>query len=229
MSEPILTPSRRTTMAWMLAAAASPLALAGCAKPDPSGWSDLNLTAITEHRYGQDPDVMNPQVTWPLTLTQAQRETVRTAADMILPADDKSPSAGSLHVDAFIDEWISAPYEQQQNDRKLIMSGLAWLDDESQRRNNAKFTALTDAQRAAIFDDIAYKDRVKTGYDKPADFFRRLRGLVMAGFYTMPEGIADIGYIGNTPIMGRYPGPSREAKAHLRAKLEELHLPTDML
>ncbi|HVY85339.1 MAG TPA: gluconate 2-dehydrogenase subunit 3 family protein, partial [Caulobacterales bacterium] len=154
---------------------------------------------------------------------------LRVAADIILPADDKSPSASALHVDAFIDEWVSAPYEGQQYDRALILSGLAWLDHESQRRNNADFVALNDAQRRALFDDIAYKDRVKAGYEKPADFFRRLRGLVLAGFYTLPEGVADIGYVGNSPIQGPYPGPTPEALAHLRAKLEELHLPADQL
>ncbi|HWA00044.1 MAG TPA: gluconate 2-dehydrogenase subunit 3 family protein [Caulobacterales bacterium] len=226
MSEPI-TPSRRTTIAWMLAAAASPLALEGCT--DPSGWRDVNASPVTGPGYGPDPTLMDPQTPWPLTLTPAQREMLRIAADMILPADDKSPGAGAVHVDAFIDEWVSAPYDQQRGDRRLILSGLAWLDHEAQHRNGAYFAALNDAQRRAIFDDVAYKDRVKQGYGKAAAFFNRLRGLVIAGFYTMPEGVADIGYMGNSPIIGPYPGPSGEALAHLRAKLEELHLPTNKL
>jgi len=60
---------------------------------------------------------VKPSVPWPLTLTQDQRAVLRIAADLILPADAHSPSAGSLPVDAFIDEWVSAPYQQQQRDR----------------------------------------------------------------------------------------------------------------
>lgn len=218
-------PSRRMTIAWVMAAAASPLALAGCGpQTDASGWSDLEPEPITQGAYGGDPDLMAPSAPWPLTLTEAQRTLLRTCADMILPQDAHSPSAGALHVDAFIDEWVSAPYPRCQDDRKLILSGLRWLDRESQSRARVDFAAATDAQRRAIFDDIAFKDRVKAGYDKPAQFFGRLRGLVMAGFYTMPEGMADLGFVGNSPIMGAYPGPSTEAMAHLREQLTALRL-----
>jgi hypothetical protein len=205
-----------------MAAAASPLALAGCG--DASGWRDLKPRPITGEGYGRDPDLMNPEAPWPLTLEEGQRNVLRICADLILPADDKSPAAGSLGIDAFIDEWISAPYEQQQNDRVLILSGLRWLDHESNKRFDADFAAITDDQRHAIFDDIAFSARVKDGLGKPAGFFGRLRGLIMAGFYSMPEGIADIGYLGNSPIQGPYPGPSREALDHLRAQLAALNL-----
>lgn len=213
--------TRRATLAWTLAAAGSPL-LAGCA--DPSGWRDVRLRAVDHPGYGTDPDLIDPQTPWPLTLTSSERALVRAACDLVIPADDHSPSAGALGVDGFIDEWISAPYERQQNDRALIVSGLAWLDRESDRRFGRRFAeAGADAQRA-ILDDIAFKDRVKPGYDQPAQFFGRLRGLIMAGFYTLPEGMMDIGYLGNTPISGPYPGPSEAALTHIRGKLAELNL-----
>jgi len=219
------TPSRRQTIAWVAAAAASPLALLGCSPTDATGWADVNPDPITGPRIGPDPNLMSPATPWPLTLTQAQRAAVRSAGDLILPKDDRSPGAGEIHVDAFIDEWISAPYHRQRDDRKIILSGLLWLDHETQTRVHANFADTTDAVRRAIFDDIAYKDRVKPGYDKQAAFFARLRGLVMAGFYTRPEGVADLGYVGNSPILGRYPGPSAAALAHLREKLAALGLP----
>ena len=40
----------------------------------------------------------------------------------------------------------------------------------------------------------------------------------------MPEGMADIGYMGNTPSVGPYPGPTQEALAHLNASLTKLGL-----
>ena len=47
---------------------------------------------------------------------------------------------------------------------------------------------------------------------------------MMAGFYSLPEGMADIGYMGNTPLLGPYPGPTPEAMAHLNASLAKLGL-----
>jgi Gluconate 2-dehydrogenase subunit 3 len=221
MSAP-LNLDRRATMAWMLAAASSPLALAGCS--DPSGWRDMKPGAVNAAGYGGDPKLIDAHAPWPLTLTSEQRAIARAAADLIVPADEKSAGAGALGVDAFLDEWVSAPYEQQQSDRAQIVSGLAWLDAETQRRFSRSFAAASEEQGRAIFDDIAFRERVKPGYDKPAAFFARLRGLVVAAFYMRPEGLADLGYMGNSPIAGPYPGPSAEALSHLRGKLEALGL-----
>jgi hypothetical protein len=160
-------------------------------------------------------------VPWPLSLTDDQRAVLRIAADLIIPADAHSPSGGALHIDAFIDEWVSAPYPQQRGDRVLILSGLAWLDAESGARFGHGFAAASDAERRAIFDSIAFRGKVAPGYGRAAGFFARLRGLMLGGFYSLPEGMADIGYIGNTP-MSTYPGPTDEAMAHFNAALAKL-------
>lgn len=226
-------PSRRATIAWMLAAASGPLALSGCGpKPaetpseETGGWRDLKPPPVKGPGYGADPDLTDPSTPWPLTMKSGEREAVRILADLIAPADEVSPGAGAIGVDAFIDEWVSAPYPSQREDRALILSGLAWLDAESRGRFDENFAAAADAQRREILDDIAFKDRVKAGYEQPAAFFSRLRALVLAGFYTSPEGVADIGYIGNTPIVGDYPGPTPEALDHLQTVLATLGLPS---
>ena len=103
-----------------------------------------------------------------------------------------------------------------------VLSGLAWLDAESRRRAGKDFTQVDDATRRAIFDAIAWKDRIAPDYAKPAQFFARLRALMLGGFYSLPEGMADIGYLGNTPIAGDYPGPTDEALAHLNLGLARI-------
>jgi len=221
--------SRRVTLAWVAAASASPWV---AAVPEPAQaqqmglWKDVTVGTITGPGYGQDPNLVKPSVPWPLTLTQDQRAVLRVAADLILPADAHSPSAGSLPVDAFIDEWVSAPYPQQQRDRVTILSGLAWLDAESGARFAKTFAQASDTERRAIFDSIAFRAKVQPGYERPAFFFARLRGLVMGGFYSLPQGMADIGYMGNAPITGNYPGPTQEAIAHLDAALTRLGIKT---
>jgi hypothetical protein len=203
-------------MKWVIAAAASPLLASACG--DRSGWRDARLGPISAEGYGTDPDLMSPSAPWPLTMTEAQRTLTRTLADLIVPG------AAALTIDAFIDEWISAPYERQQSDRALILSGLAWLGNESQSRFSGTFVGASGEHQRAILDDIAFKDRIKSGHERPAEFFARLRALVLAGYYTSPEGVVELGYMGNSPIIGAYPGPSEAAMAHLRGKLNELGL-----
>jgi hypothetical protein len=230
-----MTVSRRVTLAWFMAASAGALAMEESASPqtpqsfpDPappgSLWKDLTLAPILAPGYGTDPNLNKPVVPWPLTLEESQRAQLRIAADLMLPADAHSPSGASLHLDAFIDEWVSAPYLQQQRDRQLILSGLAWLDAESLHRFNQTFAQASDAQRREIFDQVAFRKTVRPRYERPALFFVRLRALMLGGFYSLPEGIADIGYKGNMPTMGPYPGPTQEAMAYLNASLVKLGL-----
>ena len=48
--------------------------------------------------------------------------------DVVIPADDRSPSASAVGVTDFIDEFVSAPYPDNVRDGKKILEGLAWLD-----------------------------------------------------------------------------------------------------
>jgi hypothetical protein len=223
------TISRRETVAWMGAALASPWVVSpgepAFAQGDTGLWKEMDVAPITAPGYGTDPNLLKPGVPWPLTLSADQRASLRIAADLMLPADDRSPSAGALGLDAFIDEWVSAPYPDQQRDRRLILSGLQWLDAESNARFGHGFAAASDSERRAIFDQIAFKAKIQPGYGRPAFFFSRLRGLMLGGFYSRPEGMKDIGYIGNTPATS-FVGPTDEAMAHLNAALAKLDIKT---
>ena len=213
--------SRRVTMAWIAAASAMPSAQAQ--SPQVSAWPAAP-SPLSPPGYGQDPAITTPKVPWPLTLNPHQRETLRIAADLMLPEDAHSPSGGSLPLDAFIDEWISAPYPQQKADRALILPGLQWLDRETTRRFGVDFAHADDVQRRAVFDTIAYRANQQPEFADAVRFFARLRTLMLAGFYSLPQGIADIGYMGNQPVEGDYPGPTPEATAHLNAALAKLGL-----
>ena len=201
---------RRTTIKWMLtASAAIPLASAFARDTE----SRTNAT-LSGHGYGSDPkliDTYHPGQLWPLTLTAQQRRTATVLCDLILPADEHSPSASQVGVVDFLDEWISAPYERQHKDRKTVLDGLAWLDRESAARFGAKkmFVELDDAQRTAICDDICYLPNAKARFVGAAKFFARYRDLTAGGFYTTPQGRKDVRYIGNVPLT-RFDGPPPE-------------------
>jgi len=215
---------RRTTLKWVLAAAGTltgpqPLVYAledqGAARqaperPPPPDIHDLP----TRDGYGTDPDltkVYKAGELWPLTLTDAQRSTARVLCDLIIPADPSSPSASDVGVVDFIDEWISAPYEAQRQDRIQVLQGLAWLDTEASSRYGpgSAFAALTEAQQTAICDDICLVEKAKPAFVKAAQFFARYRDLTAGGFYTTPQGREDLKYVGNVPLT-HFDGPPPE-------------------
>lgn len=192
---------RRTTIKWMIAATALPFGRL--------------VAAEVQHEatpYGRDPkllDAYHPGELWPLTLTPDQREVATILSDVIIPADDSSPSASSVGVVDFVDEWISAPYPAQRADRAIVLEGLAWIDAEARRRFGEKFRTLQTHEIAKICDDICWLPRAKPDFIDAAKFFARYRDLTAGGFYTTPTGRKDLQYVGNVPLK-RFDGPPPE-------------------
>lgn len=188
-----------------------------------SHWPDLTFEPITGPKYGQDPDLLNPTTPWPKTMTQEQLNLVAHLSDIICPEDEGGPSATAVGVPDVIDEWVSAPYIDQQNDRVLILNGLQWLDDEASRRFGNIFMNVSEAEQLQIIDDIAYEAQMEVAeFEHAAIFFDKLRTLVLGGYFTSPQGMRDIGYMGNVPIIGDYPGPTDEARTHLEQVIANL-------
>jgi hypothetical protein len=199
---------RRTTIKWMLSAATVVPSLRFALAGDAAARD----VAANQAGYGTDPDLQKewkPGGPWPLTLTGNARATAQALCDLIIPADDVSPAASSVGVVDFIDEWISAPYPAMRGDRPVVLSGLLWIEAESQKRFQNAFAALSDAQRAQIADDIC-TTKSKPEFADAAKFFAKFRDLTAGGFYTTPVGMKDIGYTGNVPLT-KFDGPPLEA------------------
>ena len=223
--------TRRESLKWLgaIAAGVSVPLIQGCdTKPEPgtdAHWPELHLQPITAAGYGTDPNVMKPETPWPLTMTAGQRELTSLIADILVPREGDNPSASEVSVTDVIDEWISAPYPRFQSDRQKILSGLAWLDDESMQRFDRNFGEASAGQQLEIIDDIAWEEAESNPrFAQMARVFDGLRRLVMSAYFSSPEGTKDIGYQGNVPLAGDYPGPTPEALEHLDGVLEELGL-----
>ena len=224
---------RRTTIKWLAATMAA--AYTGCSSDDRylgdeiparNGASRLGIAADHDGiAYGGDPDRMNPVVPWARTMTEAQLRTTAAFCDIILPEDERSPAASTVGVPDFIDEWVSAPYLQQQQDRASILPGLEWLEQQVRERFGSSFASATEQQKTEVVDAIAGSSAARAELADKAEFFRRFRYLAVGAFYTTETGIEDIGYIGNVPLSGEYPGPSEEAMTHLAGVLKRLGLP----
>lgn len=189
-------------------------------------WINVEPEPVTAPGYGTDPDLLHPApVPWPKTLTKDQQVLISTLADILIPTENGLPSASEAGVVEVLDEWVSAPYPSQQAHRAQILSGLIWCDARAQHLFAQPFSQLNaDAQRK-IIDEIAFPvTDDKQEVPAPVSFFSLLRALVTGMYYSSPAGVQELGYQGNVPISGDYPGPSREALQHLNTIKAELGL-----
>jgi len=202
---------RRTAIKWMLTAAAS------VAIMDRAAADAATTPAQAAVGYGTDPElnkIYKAGDFWPLTFTASQRPPATARGDAISPADATSPAAPAVGVPDCIDEWISAPYPGHDKDRALILDGLVWIDAEAQKRFGNDFADLVAGQQRALCDDICYVPKAKPEFKTAALFFNKFRDLTSGGFYTTPEGMKDLGYVGNVPL-ATYDGPTPAALKHL--------------
>lgn len=197
---------RRTAIAWVGAVAAAAAVTGGVVLYErrPHGKPEPKAAA----GYGTDPK-LNPPVKapWPRILSQEELQAAAVLCDHILPASGTAPSASSLGVPDFVDEWVSAPYPDQLKDRPIIRDGLKALAPKLKGDRAAALAALPAASDEAT-----------------RTFFKRFRALTIGAYYTTEAGFKDIGYIGNQ-ARAADPGPSAEAKAAVTAALKTLGLP----
>ncbi|HEY3947443.1 gluconate 2-dehydrogenase subunit 3 family protein [Phenylobacterium sp.] len=197
---------RRTALAWVGVVGAATAVGAGVVVYGPRMGGD-----VVTRGYGTDPKLTKPEkAPWTRIMTRDQLTTAAILADYILPANATAPSASSLGVPDFIDEWVSAPYPDQLKDRPLIMNGLNQL--------SVRVLKVTPEARAAALAALP----VATDKTTHA-FWRKFRRLTIGAYYTTDAGMKDVGYIGNVSRTSD-PGPSDEVKAHLEEQLKKLNL-----
>lgn len=161
-----------------------------------------------------DPDLLHPKKDWPRKLSPAELATLSVLCDTIIPADSVSPSATAVGVPAWINEYVSAPYDGQQRDLVRVRGGLAWLKRESMKRFGKTFSRLSETQRTQICDDICFLPKAKPEFQAAARFFDLVRDLTAVGFYTSDAGMKDLGYIDNVALP-RFPEVSKEIRERL--------------
>ena len=156
-----------------------------------------------------DPDLLNAKANWPRLLSAAELVTLSALCDMIIPADDKSPSASTVGVPAYINEYVSAPYDWAERALVRVRGGLTWIDVESGKRFGKRFSAATTTERTQICDDICFLPKAKPEFQAASRFFDQIRDLTASGFYTTDAGMKDLQYIGNVPL-AKFDGPPPE-------------------
>ena len=131
----------------------------------------------------------------PKFFTAAEYAVVVALADLIIPRDERSPSASEVGTVEFIDHMVA----NQKLRQGQFRGGLAWLDAECRRRFAKGFMACADAEKRQVLDDIAYPEKANPRLNQGVRFFTAMRDLVAGGFWSSKAGMADLGYQGNVP------------------------------
>jgi len=200
--------SRRDAMKWLAGTAA-----AGTVAPviGAPGETEPTPPAMPTRHPIYDPDFTKPAVfPWEKQFTTEELKTTTTLADLILPKDENGPAASEVGVPDFINEWCSAPYPDNRDDGETIRGGLAWLNTESFRRFEKRFDELAVAEQSQIVDDICDDAKAQPEHKIGARFFKKFRQLSLGGYYTHSATWRHLGYVGNLPVAGPYPGPPQE-------------------
>jgi hypothetical protein len=147
--------------------------------------------------YGRTPEEIkiNEQLMSETFFTEEERKKLDILVDIIIPADDSSGSATDAGVPDFI-EFMMKDIPAYQTP---IRGGLFWLDHKADELYGEKFLEITEEQRIAIIDQIAYPEKAAPEVASGVRFFNLLRNLTATGFFTSEEGFKDLGYVGNRP------------------------------
>ena len=185
---------RRDVLKMLLAAPAAGLA-----------WTDAEaMQAAAAAQTARAAATAKPFV--PKFFTAAEFRLVRVLADLVIPQDERSGSAGDAGVPEFMDfMMIDQPARQV-----AMRGGLAWLDVECQERFDKTFVNCTEAERTAVLDDIAWPQRARPELAHGVAFFNSFRDLTASGFWTTRMGIDDLQYTGNRSV-ARWNGCPDEA------------------
>jgi gluconate 2-dehydrogenase gamma chain len=131
-----------------------------------------------------------------------QQKTAAALSDLIFPADEHGPAASATGVVAFIDDWIAFRTEEDGYDRLQaeVLGGFMWLDRESNQLFNKDFADASPDQKKQIADRLAWPARAAKEDQQWAEFFNTFRDLVVSGYFSSKQGVADLPYLGNVAV-----------------------------
>ena len=149
-------------------------------------------------------------------LNEHEFRTLERLSELIVPADEGGPSGRDAGAPEFIDLLCS----QNSELATVFSGGMLWLDNASEERHGKRFAEASEHDQTALLDMLVEAERHDTagdtnwdtreyrrfevfGVQSPSDarrgvnFFAWARMMVVDAYYTSPEGIKDLGFLGN--------------------------------
>lgn len=127
-----------------------------------------------------------PELTWtPSFFSEEQARLIMQLAETILPETD-SPGAKAMGVPGFIEEMISVVYPE--NWKVRFMSGMEAFAASCEAAAGSAFAELTADQQKEYARQIDTAVRQKKLEGDEGYFFRQVKELTLAGYYTTEYG-----------------------------------------
>jgi len=152
------------------------------------------LAAAQQHAGHDAATAKSPAPRKPRVFTEHEFQTLGTLADLILPPDERSGGGKAAGTAGLID--VMAEAEPELHAR--FTGGLAWLDHQMRARHGKAFRDCTAEQQREMLDRIAWRAKAAPELQPGARFFELMRQWTVDAFYSSPEGVTDLGYVGNT-------------------------------
>ncbi|MFK2819597.1 gluconate 2-dehydrogenase subunit 3 family protein [Flavobacteriaceae sp. LMIT009] len=186
---------RESLKSIVLGTVAGGLALHGCKPENVASESEALQEAAELYGRTKKEKERDAELNADQFFNEHELETIGILSALILPANDKFPSAKDVGVPEFI-EFVVKDMPHYQTP---IRGGLMWLDHTSNTRFEEEFKSITEDQQKEILDEIAYPDITKPQGEWPLEerFFLNMRNITLTGYYTTKTGIEDLGYKGN--------------------------------
>ncbi len=173
------------------------IASTGCATTPSAGNRVTWTTLPTEYSYGRtdaekahDAEIFGEDF-----FSDHELVTIAVLCDIILPGDH--PNGGAL--DAGVPDFVEFMAKERENYKVPLRGGVMWLDNYAIDQYGANFVSVSEEQRLAICDAIAWPDVEDPVLQPGIRFFSLVRDLTMTGYYTTELGFRDLGYQGNRP------------------------------
>ncbi len=117
--------------------------------------------------------------------------TLKAYVDVLIPADEMTPSASALRVD----EQLLTAGKDNLNYRRLLDLGLDWLNTQSRADFGGSFSDISEEKRDAVVRQAA-----TAAYGTlPRVFFERTRADAFSFYYSRPESWRGIAYYRGPP------------------------------
>ncbi|KEO75556.1 gluconate 2-dehydrogenase subunit 3 family protein [Anditalea andensis] len=179
----------------LLLTGASGILLAGCGVEDTTSTDIPKAEGLSAAGRSPEELALDAKLHSTTFFTPEEKTKLDYLVEVIIPKDDKSGGA----LEAGVPDFIEFMMKDLPANQTHMRGGLQWLDNHAKDLHDKAFMELSDQQRIAIIDEIAYPESAKPEVIYGVRFFNLLRDLTATGYFTSRIGFADLEYVGNSP------------------------------
>jgi len=161
----------------------------------------VSASAIAGVMSGCQADTKTPIDLWkPTTFSEVQINTIREAAERIVPATDGIVGAKDVLVERFVDSMAST---YRQKDVSSFKQQLDKLEADAKATHNKSFASLENDQMDEMITAIMNRAKAEQKSGEPSFFFQ-LKEVVLLGYFTSEKVGTEV--LNYDPVPTKYEG-----------------------